>query len=105
LASAVPYPKCEKKGTMLMRSFPKLAYRISLLGRNKHATHSKKNQGGNMKKLFALTVLSLCMAAPSFGADVVGHSAKVAGEESYKAAKVSAKETGKAGKAVVKFLF
>ena len=48
-----------------------------------------------MKKLFALAVLSLCMAAPSFGADVVGHSAKVVGKDSYKAAKVSAKETGK----------
>ncbi len=58
-----------------------------------------------MKKLFALAVLSLCMAAPSFGADVVGHSAKAAGKDSYKAAKFSAKETGKAGKAVVKFLF
>src|SRR2546428_322032 len=37
-----------------------------------------------MKKLFALAVLSLCMAAPSFGADVVGHSAKVVGKDSYK---------------------
>ena len=45
------------------------------------------------------------MAAPSFGADVVGHSAKVAGKDSYKAATVSAKETGRAGEAVVKFLF
>ena len=58
-----------------------------------------------MKQLLALVVLSLCMAAPSFGADVVGRSAKVAGKESYKAAKVSAKETGKAGRALVKFLF
>ena len=58
-----------------------------------------------MKKLFALAVLSLCMAAPSFGADVVDHSAKVVGKDSYKAAKVSAKETGKAGKAFVKFPF
>jgi len=73
-----------------------------------------------MKKLFALAVLSLCMAAPSFG---VGHSVEVAGKDSYKAADVSAKEAGKAGKdsfkavkfsaretghagkAVVKFLF
>ena len=30
---------------------------------------------------------------------------KVAGKDSYKVAKVSAKDTGKAGKAVVKFLF
>jgi len=76
-----------------------------------------------MKKLFALAVLSLCMAAPSFGADVVGHSVEVAGKDSYKATDVSAKEAGKAGKdsfkavkfsaretghagkAVVKFLF
>ena len=34
-----------------------------------------------MKKLFALVALSLCMAAPSFGADLVGHSAKVAGKD------------------------
>ena len=58
-----------------------------------------------MKKLFALAVLSLCMAAPSFGADVVGHSAKVAGKDTYKAAKLSAEDTDKAGKAVVRFLF
>jgi hypothetical protein len=58
-----------------------------------------------MKKLFALVVLSLCMAAPSFGSDVVGHSAAVAGKDSYKAATTSAKATAKAGKAVVKFLF
>ncbi len=58
-----------------------------------------------MKKALALVALALCVSAPSFGADVVGHSAKVAGKNSYKAAKVSAKETGKAGKAVAKFLF
>ncbi len=58
-----------------------------------------------MKKLFVLVVLSLCTAAPSLGADVVGHSAKVAGKDSYKAAKFSVKETAKAGKALVKFLF
>ncbi len=58
-----------------------------------------------MKKLFALVALSVCMAAPSFGADVVGHSAKVAGKDTYKAAKVTAKDTGKAGKALVKVLF
>lgn len=58
-----------------------------------------------MKKLLVLVALSLCMAAPSFGADVVGRSAKVAGKDTYKAAKVSAKDAGKAGKAVVKFLF
>lgn len=65
-----------------------------------------------MKRFFILGVLSLCMAAPSFGADVVGrsadvagHSAKVAGKSTYKVAKVSAKRTAKAGKSVVKFLF
>jgi hypothetical protein len=88
-----------------MCSLLKLGSRSSLLTGKKQARHSKNKQGGNMKKLFALVVLSLCMSAPSFGADVVGHSAKVAGKESYKAVKVSAKETGKAGKAIVKFLF
>jgi len=58
-----------------------------------------------MKKLMVLVALSLSMVAPSFGADVVGHSAKVAGKDTYKVAKVSVKETGKAGKAIVKFLF
>jgi hypothetical protein len=58
-----------------------------------------------MKKLLAVVALALCVSAPSFGADIVGHSAKVAGKDSYKAAKVSAKDTAKAGKAVVKFLF
>ncbi len=64
-----------------------------------------------MKKLVVLLLLSLCMVAPSFGADVVGHAAdvghstKVAGKDTYKTAKVSAKKTAEAGKAVVKFLF
>jgi uncharacterized GH25 family protein len=59
-----------------------------------------------MKKVMALVVLSLCMSAASFGADhVITHSAKVAGKETYKTAKYSAKEAGKAGKAVAKFLF
>jgi uncharacterized GH25 family protein len=59
-----------------------------------------------MKKVIALVVLSLCMSAASFGAEhVVTHSAKAAGKETYKAAKYSAKETGKAGKAVLKFAF
>ena len=55
-----------------------------------------------MKKLLALAV---CMSASSFGADVVGHSAKVAGKDTYKVAKVSVKDTGKAAKTVVRFLF
>jgi len=60
----------------------------------------------NMKKVIALVVLSLCMSAASFGAEhVVTHSAKVAGKETYKTAKYSAKEAGKAGKSIAKFLF
>ncbi len=59
-----------------------------------------------MKKLSALVILSLCMAAPSFGAEhVVTHSAKVVGKDSYKAVAVSAKDAGKAGKAAVKLVF
>lgn len=58
-----------------------------------------------MKKFIALGLLKLSMAAPSFGAEhVVTHSAKVAGKDTYKAAAYSAKETGKAGKALVKFV-
>ena len=67
----------------------------------KNATHSKKDKGGNMKKFLAVVALALCVSAPSFGADVVGHSVKTAGKATYKAAK----DTGKAGKSVVKFLF
>ena len=59
-----------------------------------------------MKKSIALVVLSLCISVPSFAAEhIVSHSAKVAGKETYKTAKYSAKEAGKAGKAVGKFLF
>ena len=68
-----------------------------------HSTAERK--GGNMKRLLALVTLAICVSAPSFGADVVGHSAKVAGKDTYKAAKVSAKDSGKAAKSVVKFLF
>jgi hypothetical protein len=57
-----------------------------------------------MKKLVVVAVLAMGVAVPSFAADVVGHSIKTAGMETYKAAKVSAKDAGKAGKAVVKFL-
>jgi hypothetical protein len=87
-----------------MRGVLNPGFRSLTLDRKKQATHCTK-KGGNMKKTLALVVLALCVSAPSFGADVVGHSAKVAGKDSYKAAKVSAKETGKAGKAVAKFLF
>jgi hypothetical protein len=59
-----------------------------------------------MNKLFALFVLCLSVSAPSFGAEhLVGRSARFAGKESFKAAKFSAKEAGKSGGAVVKFLF
>ena len=59
-----------------------------------------------MKKSIALVVLSLCMSVPSFGArHIVSHSARAAGKETYKTARYSAKEAGKAGKAVAKFLF
>jgi hypothetical protein len=54
-----------------------------------------------VKTLLALLALALCLSAPSFGADVVGHSVKAAGKVTYKAAK----DTGKAGKAALKFLF
>ena len=53
-----------------------------------------------MNKLLALVALALCISAPSFAADAVGHSVKDAGKVTYKAAK----DTGKAGKAVAKFL-
>ena len=58
-----------------------------------------------MKKSFALVVLSLCMAIPSFAGDVVGHSAKVAGKDSAKAVSVTAKATAKAVAHVGRFLF
>ena len=57
-----------------------------------------------MKKLFALFVLTGCLALPSFAGDVVGHSVKVAGEDSAKAVTAAAKDSAKAVKAVGKFL-
>jgi hypothetical protein len=59
-------------------------------------------KGGNMKKVFALVILSICMTAPSFAKDVVGHSAKVAGKDTAKAAKGTAKGTTKAAKGTAK---
>jgi hypothetical protein len=64
-----------------------------------------EKKGGSVKSVLAVVVLALCVAVPSFAANVVGHSAKVTGKETYKAAKVSAKDTAKTGKAIVKFLF
>jgi hypothetical protein len=58
-----------------------------------------------MKKIFALVVLSLCMAIPSFAGDVVGHSVEVVGKDSAKVVTVTAKGTTKAVVKVVKFLF
>ena len=69
-----------------------------------------------MKKLFALAVLLICVSAPSFANNIVGHSVKVAGKDSGKALAVAGKDSAKAvgtagkdtGKAmvkVVKFLF
>ena len=67
--------------------------------------HAMK-KGGNMKKLFALFVLALSVSVPSFGAEhVVTHSAEVAGKESYKTARLSARKADEVGKAVLKFLF
>src|SRR5437899_2236589 len=48
------------------------------------------NKGGIMKNILAVVALAVCMAVPSFASDVVGHSVKVTGKETYKAAKVSA---------------
>jgi hypothetical protein len=36
-----------------------------------------------VKTLLALLALALCLSAPSFGADVVGHSVKAAGKVTY----------------------
>jgi hypothetical protein len=88
-----------------MHSLLNLGSRTSFFTGKKAPTHSREKKGGNMKNVLAVVVLAICVAVPSFAADVVGHSVKVTGKETYKAAKVSAKDTGKAGKAVVKFLF
>lgn len=53
-----------------------------------------------MTRILALTALARCMSTASFGSDVVGHSVRVAGKDSYKAAKVSA-EGRKSGREVV----
>ncbi len=59
-----------------------------------------------MKRLLVLVVLAVSVSVPLFGAEhVVTRSAKVAGKESYKAAKLSATKADDAGKAVMKFLF
>ena len=58
-----------------------------------------------MKRLFTLVVLASCLAVPSFASDVVGHSVKVAGKDSAKAATVAAKTSAKAVVKVGKALF
>lgn len=58
-----------------------------------------------MKKLFTLLVLTSCLAVPSFAGDVVGHSVKVTGKDTAKAATVTAKTSTKAVVAAGKFLF
>lgn len=58
-----------------------------------------------MKKLFAIVALTGCLAVPSFASDVVGHSAKIAGKDTAKAATVATKDTAKAVAHVGKFLF
>jgi hypothetical protein len=104
LVSAVPYPKCELKGAPLVHDSLTSNLSSLLAERKGHGT-AETNKGGNMKRLLALVTLAVCVSAPSFGADVVGHSAKVAGKDTYKVAKASAMDTGKAAKSVVKFLF
>src|SRR5512133_1297360 len=69
LAPAVPLckvPEKRERGMMVARRA--LVFPTSLLVKT-HAKQNKKKRG-DMKKLFALVVLSLCMAAPSFAADV-----------------------------------
>jgi hypothetical protein len=57
-----------------------------------------------MKRLFAVIAVSLCMAAPSFATDTVGHSVKAAGKDSVKVVAVTAKDATKVGGSVVRFL-
>jgi len=65
----------------------------------------QEQQGGNMKRLLSLVLLTGGLAIPSFASDVVGHGVKVAVKDSAKAVTVTAKDTAKAVKAVGKFLF
>jgi hypothetical protein len=56
----------------------------------------------DMKRLMVVVAVCLAVSVPSFAAEhVVTHSAKVAGKDTYKAAKYSVKETGK----FLKFVF
>lgn len=60
-----------------------------------------------MKKFSAVVFLAICLAesVPSFAAEhIVSRSAKVVARDTYRGARYSAKETGKATKSVVKFV-
>jgi hypothetical protein len=70
----------------------------------RHARSQK--EGGDMKKLISLCVFALCVSGPSFGAEhLLSRSAKVVGKDTYKVTKTSAEDAGKAGEAVLKFVF
>ena len=59
-------------------------------------------KGKQMRNLLALVVLCLSISAPSFGAEhLVGRSARLAGKESFKAAKF----TAKSGETILKLVF
>jgi hypothetical protein len=58
-----------------------------------------------MKKLFAIVVLTGCLAVLSFAGNVAGQSVKVAGKDSAKAETQTAKYTATAVAAVGKFFF
>ncbi len=45
-----------------------------------------------MKNAFAVAVLAICVAVPSFAADVVGHSIKVTGKERFLRRKLAKQE-------------
>jgi hypothetical protein len=67
--------------------------------------YSSKLKEKVMNKKIAFIVLSICMAAPSFAGDVVGHSVVVAGKDSGKVVTTASKDTAKATLKAVKFLF
>jgi hypothetical protein len=74
---------CKKKDTRLMHGMLRLGPWTLFPG--KRMPGAKK--GGSMKKLFVVAVLAMSVAVPSFGSNVVGHSAKAARKVTYKAGK------------------
>jgi hypothetical protein len=66
-------------------------------------TTPEANKGGIMNRIFALVVTG-CLAVLSFAGDVVEPSLQVAGNDSAKVAKKTAKDTAKAVAHVGKFL-